>query len=117
MRKGPVPEKAKAIALPAAHARGFVIPCQRNPGCEIDLVVAGGGRTSIVCICRTKTLYEKLEVLEVQFANLIAVLRRVPRCPGMSCEIWACDYYGNIRFFRLTDSGIEEIGRGGDPLG
>jgi hypothetical protein len=117
MRKGPVPAKAIGVALPAALVRGFVVLCQRNTSSEIDLIIAGPGLTAIVCICRTKTLNESPEVLEAQFGNLIAVLRRVPHCPGRSCEIWACDYYGNVRFFRLKKEGIEEIGRDGNPLG
>jgi hypothetical protein len=116
MRKGPVPVKAVGIALPAALARGFVILCQRNQTSEIDLVIAGPGRTAIVCICRTKQLNETPDVMEAQFRIIIAALRRVPLCPGRCCEIWACDYYGNIRFFRLTDSSFVEIGRDGNSL-
>jgi len=111
-----VPEKAIAIALPVALARGFVIPCQRSQGGEIDFVIACNDRTTIACICRTKRLNEPLAEMEFQLRFIIATLRQVPHNAGRTCEIWACDYYGNIRFFRLTETGLVEIGRDGNPL-
>lgn len=119
MTKGPVPEKAIELVLPVARARGFVIRCLRSSESGIDLIIAGLGLTALICVCRTKHLNEPVEDIIVQFANPIAMLRRVPYCPGRCCEIWACDYYSNIRCFRLTGTGttcLAEIGRDGNPI-
>jgi len=116
MRKGPAPEKAIDIALPIALARGIVVFCRRDRNSGIDLVAACPGLTALVCICRTRTLGAPVDALGAQLRLVIAALRRVPRSHGRYCEIWACDYYGNIRLFRLTETGLEEIGRDGNPL-
>jgi hypothetical protein len=116
MMKGPVPKKAIDIALPMALAQGFVMLCRRHHGSVADFVLAGFGWTAIVCVCRTKRLNELPEELAAQFRSAIAGLGRVPRSPGRSCEIWACDYYGNFRFFRVVGSALVEIGRDGRPL-
>ncbi len=111
MMKGPVPQKAIDTALPIALAQGFVMLCRRHHGSVADFVLAGFGWTAVVCVCRTKRLNELPEDLAAQFRSAIAGLGRVPRSPGRSCEIWACDYYGNFRFFRVVGSLLVEIGR------
>jgi hypothetical protein len=116
MTKGPVPQKAIDIALPVAMVRGFVIPCRRVNGSVADFVIAGPGWTAVVSICRTKRLNELVAEMAMQFPLAIAGLARVPPAPGRSCEIWACDYYGNIRFFRVAGTGLVEIGRDGNLL-
>ena len=116
MTKGPVPQKAIDIALPAAMARGFGIPCRRVNGSIADFVIAGPGWTAVVTICRTKQLNEIVADMAKQFPLAIAGLARVPPAPGRSCEIWACDYYGNIRFFRVAGTGLVEIGPDGNLL-
>ena len=116
MTKGPVPQKAIDIALPVAMARGFVIPCRRANGSVADFVIAGPGWTAVVSICRTKQLNELVAGMAKQFPLAIAGMARVPPAPGRSCEIWACDYYGNIRFFRVAGAGLVEIGPDGNPL-
>ena len=116
MMKGPVPEKAIDAALPIALAQGFVMLCRRHHGSVADFVLAGFGWTAVVCVCRTKRLNELPEELAAQFRSAIVGLSRVPRSPGRSCEIWACDYYGNFRFFRVVGSSLVEIGRDGRRL-
>jgi len=109
MTKGPVPKKAIDVAMPIAWARGFVILCERHRGSIASFIIAGPGWTAIVYLGRTKRLNELPGNINVQFSYGLAGLRRVPPAPGRSCEIWACDYYGNLRFFRLTVNGVIEI--------
>ncbi|MGB9176728.1 MAG: hypothetical protein WCB46_08340, partial [Methanoregula sp.] len=117
MSRGPVPQKAIDTALPIAKARGFVMLCRRYHGSVADFIIADFfGRTTIVRICRTKRLNELVAGMAVQFRPAIAGLSRVPPSPGRSCEIWAVDYYRNIRFFRLTDTALVEIGQDGNLL-
>jgi len=116
MTKGPVPQKAIDIALPVARARGFVILCQRHRGNIASFIIAGPDWTAIVYLGRTKRLNELPGEIASQFGYGIAGLRRVPPAPGRSCEIWACDYYGNLRFFRLTGAGVVEIDMNGNVL-
>jgi hypothetical protein len=119
MTKGPVPKKAIEVAMPIARSRGFVILCQRHRGSIASFIIAGPGWTTIVYLGRTKRLNELPGNIDVQFGYGFAGLRRVPTAPGRSCEIWACDYYGNLRFFRLAGAGVVEVGLDGrviDPV-
>lgn len=126
MTKGPVPRKAIDIALPVARARGVVILCQRHRGSIASFVIAGPGWTAIVYLGRTRRISDLPRGIANQFGHGLAGLRRILPAPGRSCEIWACDYSGNLRYFRLTGTGVVEIdldgkvvepvaGTGGDP--
>jgi hypothetical protein len=116
MTKGPVPQKAIEAALPIARARGFVILCQRHRGSIASFVIAGPGWTAIVYLGRSRRLNELPGELSIQFAHGLAGLLRIPPAPGRSCELWACDYAGNFRFFRITGAGVVEIGMDGKVL-
>lgn len=109
MTRGPLPHKGIGIAMPVALARGFVILCRHYYGFVCDLVIAEAGRTAIVRIFRTKRLHDTVAGMAGQFRNGIAGLARVLPDPGRSLEIWACDYYGNLRFFRVVGQGLREI--------
>lgn len=117
MTKGPVPTKAMEHALPVALARGMVILCQRHRGSFASFVIAGPGWTAIVYLGRTRQLNELPGNIASQFGYGIAGLRRIPPAPGRSCELWACDYYGNFRFFRVAGAGVVEIDREGRAPG
>ena len=105
MSRGPPPEKAIRLALPIAKARGFVTFCRRERGSICDFIILCPGLTAVVRLGRTKRLHGSLADMEFQFAGAAAGLRTVPPDPARSCEIWACDYYDNIRFFRVERTG------------
>jgi hypothetical protein len=106
MTRGPLPHKGIGIAMPVALARGFVILCRHYYGFVCDLVIAETGRTAIVRIFRTKRLHDTVTDMAGQFRNGIAGLSRVFPDSGRSLEIWACDYYGNLRFFRVVEGPV-----------
>jgi hypothetical protein len=116
MSRGPPPQKGIDIALPAALARGFVIFCRHYYGYVCDLIIAEIGRTSIVRVVRTRCMYDTVAGMAVQLCTAISGLCRMPRDPCRSLEVWAADYYGNLRFFRVLGSGIVEISRNGTQL-
>jgi len=116
MNRGPLPHKAIEIAMPVALARGFVILCRHYYGYVCDMIIAERGRTSIVRIIRTRRLYDTVAGMAGQFRAGIAGLCRVLSDPGRSLEIWASDYYGNLRFFRVAGTGLQEIDQHGTLL-
>jgi hypothetical protein len=116
MNRGPLPQKGIDIAMPIALARGFVIFCRHYYGYVCDFVIAEPGRTSIVRMFRTKRLYDTVAGMAGQFRTGIAGLSRVLPDICRSLEIWACDYYGNLRFFRLRGTGLVEIRQDGTLL-
>ena len=113
MSRGPLPQKGIDIAMPVALARGFVILCRHYYGYVCDLIIAETGRTAIVRVFRTKRLYDTVAGMAVQFRTGIDGLSRVAPDLCRSLEIWACDYYGNLRFFRLRGMDLVEIRRDG----
>jgi hypothetical protein len=116
MSRGPLPQKGIELAMPVAQARGFVILCRHYYGYVCDLVIAEPGRTTIVRVYRAKRLYDTVAGMARQFRTGIAGLSRVPPDICRSLEIWVCDYYGNLRFFRVAGEGLIEILRTGLQL-
>lgn len=102
-----------ALALPFATRRGSVmifIPSLFNLG---DFIIAGSGRFVIVRIRFAQKIYADIRQVEFAFAATIAGLRAMPRQGPVSCELWLYSRYGTLRFFRIGNTGIEEI----DSLG
>ena len=112
-----MPKKAIDTALPVARTRGFVILCERHRGSIASFVIAGPSGTAIVYVGRTRLLNNLPGDIEAQFGYGMAGLRRVPPAPGRSCELWACDYYGNLRFFRVAGTSVVEIDMNGRVAG
>lgn len=105
------------LALPIAQARGFVAFCKRERGSICDFLIFGAVETIVVRLARTKRINQSVADMEAQFAGAIACLGRIPAADRRSCEVWACDYYNNQRFFQITGTGLIEIGRDGRPAG
>ncbi|MCK9631119.1 MAG: hypothetical protein M0R30_05695 [Methanoregula sp.] len=102
-----------AFALPIATRRGHVmifIPSLFNLG---DFIIAGSGRFVIVRIRFAQKISADIRQVEAELATTIAGLRAVPRQGPVSCELWLYSRYGTLRYFKVGDTGIEEI----DSLG
>jgi len=117
MKRGPLPEKAIELAIPFALARGFLIFCRRTRGSICDLMILSPGRTTLVALARTKHLHGSLAQMAAELSGTVAGLRMVPPEPGRVFEIWACNYYRTLRFFRVECVGLVEIDRDGRPFG
>ncbi|MEN6360987.1 MAG: hypothetical protein ABFD59_13190 [Smithella sp.] len=117
MTRGPPPEKAIALALPIAQARGFAVFCKRERGSVCDIVIFNNAVTIVVRLARTKCINQSVADMEAQFAGAATCLGRIPAADRRSREIWACDYYNNLRFFQVNGTGFVEIGRDGKPVG
>lgn len=115
MSKGPAPTKAIGLALPVALARGFVIFCKKERGSICNLVILEPGRTSLVRVVRTKHLRGTVADMMRQFSLAAADFSLVPPDPGRSLEIWVCNYYRKIRFFRIGANGLVELSMDGRP--
>jgi len=117
MKRGPLPEKAIELAIPFALARGFVIFCRRTHGSVCDFNILSPGRTTLVAMARAKNLYGSVADMAAELASTAADLRIVPPDPTRVFEIWACNYYNSIRFFRVDPAGFAELDKDGRPFG
>jgi hypothetical protein len=117
MKRGPLPKKAIEIAIPFALARGFLIFCRRTHGSVCDFNILSPGRTTLVTMARAKNLYGSLADLAAELSSTSAGFRTMPPDPTRVFEIWACNYYKGIRFFRVDPVGFVEIDKNGNPFG
>lgn len=117
MKRGPLPWKAIELATPFAVARGFLIFCRRAHGNICDFMILSPGRTTLVSMARAKSLYGSLADMTAELSDTVAGLRIVPPDPGRVFEIWACNYYKGIRFFRVEHAGLVELDQHGKPFG
>jgi hypothetical protein len=82
----------------------------QNEECPADFLIIGGGRDVFVRIRRAIPFLQTTADLEAEFRDLIRQLRCIP---GYR-EFWIYSKKGSLRFFRVEDCGLVELG--GDGL-
>jgi hypothetical protein len=116
MSRGPLPSRGFDAALPVARARGHVEHFRRMRGNTADLMVSGSGILAIIRLQNAPRLYGTIAEIEWEFRDAIARLRIHPAGGPVSRELWLYSRYGVLRFFRVLDNGIVEIGADGKIL-
>jgi len=116
MSRGPLPSKGFDAALPIARARGHVEHFRRMRGNTADLMVSGSGILAIIRFQNAPRLYGTLAEIAREYYHAIARLRLHPAGGPVSRELWLYSRYGVLRFFRVLDNGIVEIGADGKIL-
>ena len=116
MSRGPPPAKGFDAALPIANARGHVMHFRRTRGSTADLMVSGSGILAIIRLQNAPRLYGMPAEIAREFYDAIARLRIHPTGGPVSRELWLYSRYGVLRFFRVLDDGIVEIGADGKVL-
>jgi hypothetical protein len=116
MSRGRPSRKALDVALPVAWSRGFVTLCRRERDSTCDFVIHAAAYTSVVLVQRSRRLHGSVAELETQFSEHISRLRLVPRGPGRVLELWVASPHGVFRFFRITETGLVELHRNGEPI-
>lgn len=116
MPRGRFPLKALEAAMKIAVKRGLVRMYERGPGSIATFAIVRPGLLAEVRIKRLRRMDCTKESLNRDAANEIAGLKMYPSCPQISRELWGVspDYF--IRFFRVMDNGIIELGIDGEPL-
>jgi hypothetical protein len=116
MTRGRYPEKAIARAVEIAKKRGLVRFYERGPGTLATFSILHPGRLDEVRIKRLRRIRCTLQGLMRDAADEIAGLRLFPSCPQISRELWTISPEYFLRFFRILDDSIIELGDAGDPL-
>ena len=112
MSRGRPSARGLDIALPIARARGMVMQFIQNEECPADFLIIGGGRDIFVRLRRAIPFLQTKADLEAEFRELIRQLRCIPG----HREFWIYSKKGSVRFFRVDDASLVEIGRDGLPL-
>nr|WP_320161429.1 hypothetical protein [uncultured Methanoregula sp.] len=116
MPRGRFPVKALAAAMAVAVKRGLVRMYERGPGSIATFAIVRPGRLAEVRIKRLRRICCTKETLERDAEQEVTGLKMYPSCPQISRELWGIsqDYF--IRFFRILENGILELGSDGEPL-
>lgn len=116
MSRGRPPLSGIREALPIARARGRVIEVIRNNDTPVMFVIVEGNKIIFVLIRRADPF--RLTPLEIETENrgMLAGIRSLPVSADIIREFWIYSKAGSLRFFRVEDSWLLEIGRNGQPL-
>jgi hypothetical protein len=109
MTRGPVSEIALEEALPIAKLRGRIFFLRPDPECPCDFQILNNREDVFVRVKRSRCLYCSLAEMEALYRESIQKLRLIPLSASVQRELWVCSRYGRWRFFRITDTGMEEI--------
>jgi len=116
MTKGRHPIEAIRAAMKIAEKRGLVQCTARRPGRLCDFEIIAPPVLTKVRIRRIGHVRLTPKALEREAAFDIADLKMYPSSQEISRELWSCSKKYFIRFFRVTDTGLVELGPDGQPL-
>jgi len=116
MTRGRHPDRALEKAEKIAIKRGLVHLYKRRPGLLADFSITTRELKTEVKIKRLRRIRTTPSGLEREAAEEIAGLRLYPASAEISRELWiySPDYFW--RFFRVTETGLVELGRDGSVL-
>ncbi len=80
-----------------------------------DFVIAGSGTLAFVRMRKVQRLHCPPEKIEADLQEEVWMLRRIPG-GSVSRELWPYSRYGVLRFFRVGDTGLAELGADGQLL-
>ena len=116
MTRGPESTTGFAAALPVARQRGHVDRFLHGQGSRAEFLIAGSVMLAIVRLHKASRLHGTVADIAAAFREVIEDLRMYPAVGPVSRELWLFSRYGVLRYFRVEDSGILEIGPDGKVL-
>jgi hypothetical protein len=85
-----------------------------TPG-DFEIIV--GGIVTFVSLCRADPFRRTPAEIETECRVTVARLRSVPASAHVLRELWIYSKYSSLRFFRVENTWLLEIGSDGQPLG
>ncbi|MDD4485046.1 MAG: hypothetical protein PHD55_11870 [Methanoregula sp.] len=109
MSRGRQPTKNRDAGIAMAQGRGTVMQFVPDTGRVCDFMIRGAGRIVFVRIKRAARLHCGVLELAEEYKEQIAGLRTLPGSGPVTRELWLYSKKCAWRYFRVTDTGIEEI--------
>ena len=103
-------------ALPVARARGRVMVIVQNGETPAEFVIAVDGKIIFVRLRRADPFRRTPEELDAENHESLAPTRSITASANVIREFWVYSKYGSLRFFRVEDTWLLELGRDGLPL-
>jgi hypothetical protein len=116
MSRGRPPLKGIDKALPIARARGRVMEIVQNGDTPAMFVIVLDRKVCFISIRRADPFRVTPAEMEAENREVLAMIRSLPASADIIWEFWAYSRAGTLRFFRVEDSWLLEIGRDGLPL-
>ena len=116
MTRGRRPSRGLREALPIARARGRVLEIVQNGETPADFVIIVDGKIIFVRIRRADPFRRTPEDLNAEYHESLVMLRSITGSADILREFWVYSKFGTLRFFRVEDTWLLEIGRDGLPL-
>jgi hypothetical protein len=116
MTRGRPPFTGIRDALPIARARGRVMEIVQNSETPAEFMIYADRKIIFVRIRRAEPFRRTPEELAAESREALARLRSIPGSPDIFREFWAYSKCGTMRFFRVEDTSLLEIGRDGLAL-
>ena len=89
---------------------------EQNGDSPAIFVIAVDRRIIFVAIHRADPFRLCPAGLEAEYSAMLTILRSLPASADIIREAWFYSKAGTLRFFRVEDSWLLEIGRDGSPL-
>jgi hypothetical protein len=116
MSRGRPPSKGIDEALPIARARGRVMEIVQNGDTPAMIVIVADRKVFFIYVRRADPFRVTPAEMEAENREVLATIRSLPASADIIREFWAYSRAGTLRFFRVEDSWLPEIGRDGLPL-
>jgi hypothetical protein len=116
MSRGRTPTNGIRNAMPIARTRGRVMEIVQNGDTPARFVVVADGKVFFVYIRRVDPFRVTPVEMEAENCAVLGMIRSLPHSADIIREFWPYSKAGTLRFFRVEDSWLLEIGRDGQPL-
>lgn len=116
MSRGRPPSNGINAALPIARARGRVMEIVQNGDTPAMFVIVADGKVYFIYIRRADPFRVTPAEMEMKNRDVLTMIRSLPGSADIIWEFWPYSKAGTLRFFRVEDSWLLEIGRDGQPL-
>ncbi|MCX6691154.1 MAG: hypothetical protein NTW33_03650 [Methanoregula sp.] len=116
MTRGRPVTKALDEALLIAKTRGDVMKFCPDTESACDMMIRTSVHLVFVRIKRVCKIRCTKEEIGAELQEWIILLRSFPVSESILCELWVYTKQNSWRYFRVGSSGLEEIGRDGNPV-
>jgi len=95
---------------------GRVLEIVQNGDTPAMFVVVADGKVYFIYIKRADPFRVTPAEMEAENRDVLAMVRSLPHSADIIREFWPYSKYGSLRFFRVEDDWLLEIGSDGKPL-
>lgn len=116
MTRGPQPLMAIGLAHEIARQRGVVLDKAFKQKSHYDFILFTTCFTVFVRVKRIRAHLSNPQDIAMMFSEEILQIRRIPKTPVVSREIWVLSPWKTWQYFQILDDRIVEIRCDGQPV-